>query len=150
MGQIDYKLIKEAFFNSYKSFMNFLRLTNETNIMYNILILRKHLNDNLTNVNIIINSIDTTDENHNYNFKTNAVLTNEEAQELIEDIRLDFKNSHYISYSSANQSNLIQRLQNTNFSLNIKLLNEEELKDAIHFNDEINKDVNRHKVLTKN
>lgn len=150
MGMIDFKPIRETIFNSYKSFMEFLRLINESNTMYTILVLRKPTTKGMTNVSIIINSINVNDENNNYNYKTNYVLPDSESRELIEDIRLDFKDNHYVSYSTVNKSNLIQKLQNTNFSLNIKLLNEDELKDALSFNDEINRDGNRHKVLTRN
>lgn len=150
MSIINYKPIRETIFNSYKSFMEFLRIINETNTMYTILVLRKPLNKGMTNVSIIINSINVNDENNNYNYKTNAVLPSTESRKLIEDIRLDFKDNHYVSYSTINESNLIQKLQNTNFSLNIKLLNEDELNDALSFNNEINRDKNRHRVLTRN
>ena len=150
MGIIDFKPIRETIFNSYKSFMEFLRLINETNTMYTILVLRKPTTKGMTNVSIIINSINVNDENNNYNYKTNAVLSDIESRKLIEDIRKDFKDNHYVSYSTVNESNLIQKLQNTNFSLNIKLLNADELNDALSFNDEINRDGSRHKVLTRN
>ena len=149
---MDYKLIEETIFNSYKSFMEFLRLTNKNNVMYTILVLRKPLCKGITSVNIIINSININDENNsnNYNYKTNTVLPETESRQLIEDIRIDFRDNHYVSYSTVNESNLIQTLQNTNFSLNIKLLNEDEINEALSFNEKINSDGNRHKVLNKN
>lgn len=150
MGITDFKPIRETIFNSYKSFMEFLRLINETNTMYTILVLRKPLNKGMTNISIVINSINVNDQNKNYNYNINTALTDTESRKLIEDIRLDFRDNHYVSYSTVNSSNLIQTLQNTNFSLNIKLLNEDELNDALSFNNEINRDATRHKVLTKN
>lgn len=150
MPNNNHKIIKDAFFNSYKSFMDFLRLPNERNVMYCILILRKPMPNNLTDVQIIINGMHSNDNNYNYNFNSNVLLSNTEAKNLVDDIRIDFKNNHYISYSTVNMADSIQRLQNTNYSLNIKLLNNDELKEAMYFNNEINKDGTRHKALKRN
>lgn len=149
MEQNNYKLIKDSFFNSYKSFIDFIMLSNKQNRLYNILILRKPMNYNLTKVNIIIRSTHNSNDNYYHEFSCNMILNNNEANNLINDIRNDFRNNHYIAYSSVNHKTLIQTLQNTKFSLNIKLINKEEYEEAISFNNEINQNANRNKVLVK-
>lgn len=145
----DYKIIRGSFFNSYKSFIDFIMLTNADEKMYNILVLRNPINENITNVNVTIrNSNNNTSEYYN-EFTCNMILNNDDANSLINDIREDFKENHYISYSSVNRMLSIQTLQNTKFSLNIKLLNNSEYEEAIIFNSKINQDNSRHKVLTK-
>ena len=146
---MNYKLLREAFYNTYKSYMDFLRLTNEGKEMFYILILRKPLNNGLTNVDIIINGLNASIEDHNYRFKNNATLTTVEAKNLIEDIRNDFTMLHNISYCTVNKSDSIQRIQNTNYSLNIKLINEEEKEEALNFNLKINQDKERNKALIR-
>lgn len=142
MQKNNYKIIRDSFFNYYKSLMDFLRLMIETNNRtYNIEISRQLIDYDLFKVTVTINNQNITDDTF--------ILNREEAEMLIDKIRCDFKENHYISYSSLNQKTLIQTMQNTNFTLNIDLLNEEELEKAIKFNDTINKDGNRHRVLTR-
>lgn len=149
MEQINYILLRDAFFNSYKAYIDFLRLTNKGNDMYHILILRKPLNCDLVNLNIIINGICANDENYNYCFKNNVILNYAEAKVLVDMIRTDFRDNHYIAFCTVCPNDSIQRLQNTNYSLNIRLLDIEEQKEAITFNDKINNDLERHKALIK-
>lgn len=142
MIQDNYKIIKDSFFNYYKSLMDFSRLMIEiNNKKYTITISRKLVANELFKVNVTINNQDITGDNF--------ILNEEQATTLIEDIRNDFKLNHYISYSSLNTSMHIQTIQNTNFTINIHLLNEEELEKAIKYNDTINRDETRNKALTK-
>lgn len=149
MEQNNYKLIRESFFNSYKSFVDYIMLSNAQNKLYNILILRKRDNDNLTRVNIIIRSSHNNNDNNYHELSSTMVLNNDEAGILINDIREDFRDNHYIAYSAVNPKTLIQTLQNTKFSLNIKLVSEKEFEEAINFNNKINIKSNRNKVLTR-
>ena len=146
---MNYKLLKDAFYKTYKSYMDFLRQVSKDNDMFYILILRKVINNDLVNVDIIINSISPTNEEHPYRFKNNAILSYTESIELIKNIREDFNTNHYISYSMVNESDSIQRLQNTNYSLNIKLINEEEIEEALKYNEKINTNTDRHKALLR-
>lgn len=150
MEQIDYKTMREYFFTSYKSFITCIMMTNKQQNTYNILILRKLTEQNLCNINIIINSGYNNNSESYHELKSNITLNMEEAYNLINDIRNDFKDNHYISYSAINPKNLIQVLQNTRFSLNIKLLNKEEYEDAMNFNNKINSNKSRHKALKIN
>lgn len=146
---MNHTLLREAFYNTYKSYMDFLRLTNESRNMFYILILRKPINEELTNIEIVINGLNSSVDVNNYRFKNNAILNNTEAKQLIDDIREDFKMYHYVSYCTVNTSDSIQRIQNTNYSLNIKLINNKEIAEALSFNDKINTNGERHKALTK-
>lgn len=148
MTQNNYKQIRESFFNSYKSFIDIILLSNTQNNLYNILILKKQLQNNLTKINVVIRSNHNNDEIYHHELSSNMVLNNEEANILIDDIRNDFINNHYITYSTVNLKPLIHTIQNKVLSLNIKLTNIEEYESAIKFNDKINKN-NKFKVLTK-
>lgn len=149
MDQNNYKLIRDSFYNSYKSFVDFIMLSNTQNKLYNILILRKRVNNNLVKLSIIIRSHNNNNDNFFHELSSNMILNNEESNILINDIRNDFRDNHYIAYSSVNQKTLIQTLQNTKFSLNIKLINKEEYEEAIIFNNKINQNISRHKVLAR-
>lgn len=148
MKNKQYKITKDCFFRCYKSYIDYIGITNIES-MYNILVLRKPIYNNLTKVTVIIRNYYTGEDTPN-EFSTNVILTNEEVINLINDIREDFKNNHYITYATLNTQNFIQTMQNTNFSLNIKLYSIEEYEEAIKFNSKINCDGTRHKVLAKN
>ena len=149
MEQKDFKIIKDCFFKSYKSFIDFVSITHNDFSMYSILVLNKQMYSNLSKVSIIIRNRHNYDGMYN-EYANNIILTKDIEHILIEDIREDFKDNHYIAYSAINTRTLIQTLQNTKFSLNIKLNGETEFEDAMKFNEKINKDESRHRVLTKN
>ena len=146
--QNNYKLIRESFFNSYKSFIDIILLSNTQNNLYNILILKKQLPNNLTKINVVIRSNHNNDEIYHHELSSSMVLNKEEAKTLIDDIRNDFIENHYITYTSINPKSLIQTIQNKVLSLNIKLTNIEEYTSAINFNNETN-NRNKQRVLTK-
>ena len=145
MKQIDYKLLEESFFNMYQSIINYFRLTRTENSTYTISISRTLLEDNITSVTIKIENNNNPEQKFIFNDK----LTNEKATNLINNVRVDFRENHYISYSSVNQREYMQTLQNTNFTLKIELKSDEEVEDAINFNTKINTNGERHKVLTR-
>ena len=70
-------------------------------------------------------------------------------ENLIDDIRNDFKDCHDIEYTSINYRTCFQTIQNTKFSLNIKLNSDKEIKKAFCFNENINTIENRHKVKVR-
>ena len=88
---------------------------------------------------------------------TGALLLNKEikgfvpsdvANEIVNEIKNHFAHNHYIVYSSVNTISKIQILQNERFAVNIKLNSEEEVEEAIAFNDNINsKDRHATRVL---
>lgn len=144
MKQIDYKILEESFFNMYQAILNHLRLTRNENTTYGIYISRTELHDNLFQVTIKIEN-----KNNEQKFIFSDKLPYEESISLIDNIRTDFKENHYITYSSTNQKEYIQTIQNTNFTLKIELKNNSEIEDAINFNSKINTSGERHKVLTR-
>lgn len=145
MNIADYKLIEESIFNMYQSILNHLRLTRTRCKDYNIFIARTYLQNNLYQVTIKIENKNTDEQKFIFSDK----LPYEESLDLIENIRIDFNENHYISFSTVNIKEKIQTLQNTNFTLRIELKNDKEIEDAINFNTKINTNGERHKVLTK-
>ena len=144
MNNIDYKLLGESFFNMYQSILNHLRLTRTENTIYDIYITRTNIQDGLSQVMIKIEN-----KNSEQKFIFSDKLPYEEAINLIDNIRMDFRENHYVAFSSVNQMGYIQTLQNTNFTLKIELKTENEIEDAINFNSKINSNGERHKVLAK-
>lgn len=142
-------VIKEKFLCSYKSFIEFINLTHEEQNIYNILVLRKNLKNGLVTVSVIIRNC-TNDERMFNEFSNNVLLSKEEANNLVYDIREDFKDNYDIDYSSLNPKNLIQTLKNTIFSLHIKLNNISEFEEALEFNSKINCNKAKSRVLSNN
>lgn len=148
MEQNEYKIRKDCFFKSYKSFIDFVSITHSDYSMYSILVLKKPTFNDLSKVSVIIrNCYDANGTENEY--ACNVILTHEDASKLIDNIREDFRDNHYITYSTVNERTLVQTLQNTNFSLNIKLNNENEYQKAYIFNKNINNNIERHKVLIR-
>lgn len=144
MKEIDYKLLEESFFNMYQAILNHLRLTRTENTAYNIYIARTYLQNNLFQITI---KIENNDNEQKFIFSDK--LPYEESINLIDNIRIDFRENHYISFSSVNEKEQIQTIQNTNFTLKIELMDTAEVEDAINFNAKINSNGERHKALTR-
>ena len=142
-------VLKENFLCSYKSFINFIALTHKDQNMYNILVLKRPSEDGFVTVSVVIRNCNN-DERLLNEFSNNVILNIKEANNLINDIREDFINNHNIFYSIVNPENSIQTMQNANFSLNIKLNNEKEFKDALEFNSKINHNKTKNRVLSRN
>jgi len=142
MNVIDYKLLEESFFNMYQAILNHLRLTRSENKSYEIYITRTLIQDNLYQTTIKIT-------NNEQNFIFSDKLPLEESINLINNIRMDFKENHFISFSSFNENEKIHTLQNTNFTLKIQLVDNIEFEAAYNFNTVVNTDGRRYRVLTK-
>lgn len=67
-----------------------------------------------------------------------AFLPSVLAEEIVNEIKNNFAENHYLVYSSVNTIERIQTLQNERFTFNIKLNNESEVEEAKKFNDSIN------------
>ena len=159
-NNIQNNLAKHYFFNSYKNFVDYMLVTNTDYNMYQILVTQNDVdNDNKTVTITITNSryIDREykipedkSKNKYFAFSNNITLPSNEVPELIDAIIKDFEFNHYIAYSMVNESKMLQTLQNTTFSLCIKLYNNEDLEKALQTNGRINRDSTRlKKVLTK-
>ena len=147
MDNKKYKIMKDCFFNCYKSFLEYITISN-TESTYSILVLKKEIFNNLSKVTVIIKCFNGNNDIAN-EFSNNVILSSDEATNLIQNIREDFKSNHYIAYSGINTHTFIQTLQNTKLTLNIKLNNSSEYQEAINFNSKINCDSSRHRALTK-
>ena len=145
--QHDYTKVKDSFFDSYKSFINFIENIQEEHSICIILVLKRKNKDNdLSTVDVIVRN--SNNDGRKYNeFSSYITLPDTYANILVDDIRNDFKNNHYISYTSLNPRTHIQTLQNTKFTLNIKLYNQNEYEEAITFNQEVNS--SKRRILTK-
>ena len=149
MQQKDFKKAKDSFFISYKAFIDCIMLTHNEYSMYSILVLKKNDYGDLSRVTIIVRNSYNGEYMFN-EYSNTIVLPVELADTLINDIRNDFYENHYITYSSVNPRTYFQTLQNSKFSLNIKLNNEHEYEEAINFSDKINVHDKRSRVLTRN
>lgn len=148
MEQNNMVVIKNSFFNSYKSFIDYITVTHTNFSMYSILVFKKKTYNNLVKVNIIIRNFQN-EENTINEFSSSVTLNNIEAEGLIDDIRKDFKDNHDIEYTSINYRTCFQTIQNTKFSLNIKLNDDRELEKAFYFNEDINRNEKRYKVKVR-
>lgn len=149
MKKNNYAVYKQKFLCSYKSFIDYIDLIHKDQNMYNILVLRKDSKNNLVTVSVIIRNCNN-DEKMLNEFSNNVLLSREEANDLVYDIREDFRNNYDIQYSTINPKNFIQTLQNTIFSLHIKLNNISEFEEALKFNSKINCNKVKSKVLSSN
>lgn len=149
MEKNNYAVTKEKFLCSYKSFIDYIDLIHKEQNMYNILVLRKDSKNGLVVVSVIIRNCNN-DERMLNEFSNNVLLSREEANNLVYDIRMDFRDNYDIHYSTLNPKNFIQTLQNKNFSLHIKLNNISEFEEALKFNSKINCNKIKSRVLSSN
>ena len=157
--EINYKLLKDCFFNSYKNYIDYITLILENYNMYKILITKEEIDIDLYKISIVIRDTkydrhrDLLNEDKNnksyFEYTNNIILPKKIYMELIEDIVSDFIKNHYIIYSSVNTHTLLQTIQNSKLLLNIKLNSEEELNEAIKLNTQINCNKGKTKVLNR-
>lgn len=144
-------IISRIFFNSYKSFIDYLILISNIPNEYIILVSKNIVDNELTKVNITIDKNDyIKDYLNNIIYRNNVILHNEKAKELIDEIRNNFKNNYYIIYSCVNPSDLTQTIQSNKIALRFKLYSHEELEEAMKFNKKTNCNKIRRKELMKN
>lgn len=148
------QLAKHYFFTAYKNTVDYILLTCKEYSMYNIYVSKIVKDEDHAIVSISVNNnrynkhaseriYEDKKNNSYFTYSNNITLPANEAEELIDSIREDFEYNHVIVYSSVNPASMIQTLQNTRFSLYIKLNNEEELEKAMNLNSRINTDEER-------
>ncbi len=99
-------------------------------------------------IRIMSNKIGNVNGDLLLNKEIKGFVPSDVANEIVNEIRNHFAHNHYIVYSSVNTISKIQVLQNERFAVNIKLNSDEEVEEAIDFNDNINsKDRHATKVL---
>ena len=99
-------------------------------------------------IRIMSNKIGNVNGDLLLNKEIKGFVPSDVANEIVNEIKNHFAHNHYIVYSSVNTISKIQILQNERFAVNIKLNSEEEVEEAIAFNDNINsKDRHATRVL---
>ena len=136
----DIKLLKSSFLNSYLSVMEYLMFISNSSDDYRIIVTKDTLNNYLDGINIII------EKNYFKGENNGIVLASDDASELIDTIRNDFKDKHDIMYASIN--NGVQVIKNNNFSLFVNLNNDKDIEKARIFNSIVNTK-NKKLTLTK-
>lgn len=142
----DINLLKSSFLNSYLSVMEYLMLISNSSDDYRIIVTKDTLNNYLDGINIIIEKNYFKGENNSICYKNGIVLASDDAFELIDAIRNDFKDKHDIMYASIN--NDVQVIKNNNFSLFVNLNNDKDIEKARIFNSIVNTK-NKKLTLTK-
>lgn len=142
----DIKLLKSSFLNSYLSVMKYLMFISNSSDDYRIIVTKDTLNNYLDGINIIIEKNYFKRENNSICYKNSIVLASDDASELIDAIRNDFKDKHDIMYASIN--NGVQVIKNNNFSLFVNLNNDKDIEKARIFNSIVNTK-NKKLTLTK-
>ena len=87
----DIKLLKSSFLNSYLSVMEYLMFISNSSDDYRIIVTKDTLNNYLDGINIIIEKNYFKGENNCICYKNGIVLASDDASELIDTIRNDFK-----------------------------------------------------------
>lgn len=142
----DISLLKNSFLDSYLSTMEYLMLISNNYDDYRIIVTKDNLNSYLDGVNIVIEKNYFKRENNSICYKNGIVLASDDALELIDTIRDDFKEKHNIMYASIN--NDVQVIKNTNFSLLVNLNEDRDIEKARIFNNTVNTK-NKKLVLAK-
>lgn len=132
-------------FELYKNTIKFYIDFSNNNNYYHINIESKPIDEN--NRKIIISIINIRDKDENPTYLPSTFLNNNEAIELINLIRNDFIEEHYILFASYNPNSSIQEINNSMFSLRIQILTEEERELALITNEKVNNHLKRRLCL---
>ena len=122
----------------------------DVNNKYSVYIENKISDNDMSSllIRIMSNKIGNVNGDLLLNKEIKGFVPSDVANEIVNEIRNHFAHNHYIVYSSVNTISKIQILQNERFAVNIKLNSEEEVEEAIAFNDNINsKDRHATRVL---
>lgn len=129
---------QELLLVNYKNMIGYLMCdyiqNNGSDVLYNIVINDEIVSDDKEKITITISS---RKDSHIFE-KVAIVLNKDEANVFIDLIRKDFFDNHFIKFASYNPKTKVQTINNTIFSLQIKIPTEEKLIKAINYNDEIN------------
>lgn len=145
MEEKDYSIIKNYYLEEYNSIIKYI-LTYDTSLenKYIINIKSNSINEEISTLSITINP-----NKNNYNYSVSKEiqvnLPNHLIKEIIDSIRENFNDNHYIIYSSLNINLKTQTLQNEKFTLYIKLTPLDDISEISNFNMNINSN-KRHKT----
>lgn len=145
------EVLKNYYLQDYINTIRYiLTFDDDINNKYNIYIENK-ISDNLMSqliIRIMSDKIGNKNKDLLLNKEITAFLPEDVAKEIVDEIRNNFAENHYLFYSSVNSLSKIQTLQNERFTFSVKLNNDVEVEEAKAFNNGIN-DNERHstKVL---
>lgn len=135
------EVLKNYYLQDYINTIRYiLTFDNEINNKYYIYIENRISDNGMSQLTIRIMSDKIGNKNKDLllNKEIIAFLPSSLAGEIVNEIRNNFAENHYLVYSSVNTIERIQTLQNERFTFNIKLNNENEVEEAKKFNDSIN------------
>lgn len=135
------EVLKNYYLEDYINTIRYiLTFDNEINNKYYIYIENRISDNEMSQLTIRIMSDKIGNKNKDLllNKEIIAFLPSVLAEEIVNEIKNNFAENHYLVYSSVNTIERIQTLQNERFTFNIKLNNESEVEEAKKFNDSIN------------
>ena len=145
------EVVKNYYLEDYINTIRYiLTFDEDVNNKYSVYIENKISDNDMSSllIRIMSNKIGNVNGDLLLNKEIKEFVPSDVANEIVNEIRNHFAHNHYIVYSSVNTISKIQILQNERFAVNIKLNSEEEVEEAIAFNDNINsKDRHATRVL---
>lgn len=135
------EVIKNYYLEDYINTIRYiLTFDEDVNNKYSVYIENKISDNGMSSllIRIMSNKIGNVKGDLLLNKEIKGFVPSDIAKEIVDDIRNHFAHNHYIVYSSVNTINKVQILQNERFAVNFKLNNEDEVSEAIAFNDSIN------------
>ena len=145
------EVVKNYYLEDYINTIRYiLTFDEDINDKYSVYIENKISDNDMSSllIRIMSNKIGNVNGDLLLNKEIKGFVPSDVANEIDHAIRNHFAHNHYIVYSSVNTISKIQILQNERFAVNIKLNSDEEVEEAIAFNDNINsKDRHATRVL---
>ena len=145
------EVVKNYYLEDYINTIRYiLTFDEDVNNKYSVYIENKISDNDMSSllIRIMSNKIGNVNGDLLLNKEIKGFVPSDVANEIVNEIKNHFAHNHYIVYSSVNTISKIQILQNERFAVNIKLNSEEEVEEAIAFNDNINsKDRHATRVL---
>ena len=145
------EVVKNYYLEDYINTIRYiLTFDEDVNNKYSVYIENKISDNDMSSllIRIMSNKIGNVNGDLLLNKEINGFVHSDVANEIVNEIKNHFAHNHYIVYSSVNTISKTQILQNERFAVNIKLNSEEEVEEAIAFNDNINsKDRHATRVL---
>ena len=141
------EVVKNYYLEDYINTIRYiLTFDEDVNNKYSVYIENKISDNDMSSllIRIMSNKIGNVNGDLLLNKEIKGFVPSDVANEIVNEIKNHFAHNHYIVYSSVNTISK----QNERFAVNIKLNSEEEVEEAIAFNDNINsKDRHATRVL---
>lgn len=135
------EIVKNYYLDNYINAIRYiLTFDRDINSKYSVYIENRLSNNGFSQllIKIMSNKLGSTNGELLLNNEIRGFVPSDVANEIVKEIRKHFAENHYIVYSSIDKNAKIQTLQNEKFSVNFRLNNEEEINEALDFNNNIN------------